>query len=316
MQYSIGMLLNGRGENDTQRHESTMTSLPPASGRKGGNEPLSDFHVNAIAASKSIPISELRLLMMHALNKSRIQLITQSDDLLSDSEIACVYELVCRRIQGEPIAYLTGQREFFGLSLYVTPDVLIPRPDTELLVELSVRFAPRNSTLLDLGTGSGAIAVAVAHERNDLQIWASDISTAALAVARRNAERHQCQIHFAESDWYANLPDRKWQTIVSNPPYIVQNDPHLSQGDLRFEPINALTDHADGLSAYRQLIQGAKTRLGEGGWLLVEHGFDQAEAVRNLFAEHHFSDIQSWYDIAGIERVSGGRYQRIDDRCQ
>jgi len=261
-----------------------------------------------IASSKSIDVSDTRLLMMHALNKSRIQLITQSDELLSDVEIERVQELIQRRIQGEPIAYLTGQREFFGLSFYVTPDVLIPRPDTELLVELSVRLAPRSSTLLDLGTGSGAIAVAVAHARNDLQIWASDISTSALAVARRNAERHRCHLYFVESDWYTNLPDRKWQTIVSNPPYIVQNDPHLIQGDLRFEPIDALTDHADGLSAYGQLIHGATTRLEENGWLLVEHGFDQAQAVRNLFAEHHFFNIQSWCDIAGIERVTGAQF--------
>lgn len=263
--------------------------------------------LHEIVASKLIDVSETRLLMMHALDKSRIQLITQSDELLSDVEIERVQELVRRRIQGEPIAYLTGQCEFFCLSFHVTPDVLIPRPDTELLVELSVRLAPSNSTLLDLGTGSGAIAVAIAHERNDLQIWASDISCSSLAVARRNAERHRCHLYFVESDWYANLPDRKWQTIVSNPPYIVQNDPHLTQGDLRFEPINALTDHADGLSGHRQLIQGAKTRLEENGWLLVEHGFDQAKAVRNLFAEHHFFNIQSWCDIAGIERVTGAQ---------
>lgn len=264
--------------------------------------------LNAITTSQSIPVSEVRLLMMHALNKTRIQLITQSEDLLTDAEIKTIHELIQRRIQGEPIAYLTGQREFFGLSLQITPDVLIPRSDTELLVELGLQFAPRDSSLLDLGTGSGAIAVAIAHERADLKIWASDVSPAALIVARRNAETHHCPIHFVESDWYQMLPDMKWQTIVSNPPYIVQNDPHLSQGDLRFEPRNALTDHADGLSAYRQIIGGATTRLEPGGWLLVEHGFDQALSVRHLFAEHRFVEIQSWHDIAGIERVSGGQF--------
>jgi len=265
-----------------------------------------------ITTSKAIPVSEVRLLMMHALNKTRIQLITQSEELLSDAEIKTIHELIQRRTQGEPIAYLIGQREFFGLSLQVTPDVLIPRPDTELLVELGLRFAPPDSTLLDLGTGSGAIAVAIAHERADLKIWAGDISPMALDVARCNAETHQCQIHFVESDWYQTLPDMKWQTIVSNPPYIVQNDPHLSQGDLRFEPRNALTDHADGLSAYRQIMQGATTRLEQGGWLLVEHGFDQAQSVRNLFAEHRFATIQSWRDIAGIERVSGGQFSLVN----
>jgi release factor glutamine methyltransferase len=263
---------------------------------------------NVITLSNSVPVSEVRLLMMHVLGKTRIQLITEADQLLTDAEVNAVQELIMQRVQGEPIAYLTGQREFYGLSLQVTPDVLIPRPDTELLVELSLRFAPINSSLIDLGTGSGAIAVAIAHERPDLEVWASDIGAAALNVARRNAEMHQCQIHFVESDWYSNLPEKKWQTIVSNPPYIVHNDPHLSQGDLRFEPINALTDHADGLTAYRQLIQGATGVLEIGGWLLVEHGFDQAQAVRDLFAERRFANIQSWRDIAGILRVSGGQF--------
>ncbi|MCD6026884.1 MAG: prmC [Solimicrobium sp.] len=266
--------------------------------------------LNELSQSASVPLSEVRLLMMYALNRTRVQLITQANDRLADSEISAVRELIRRRIQGEPIAYLTGQREFFGLSLCVTPDVLIPRPDTELLVELSLQFTPRhgtgNSALLDLGTGSGAIAVAIAHQCNDWQIWAADISPAALTVAKNNAEKYQCQIHFVESDWYGNLPDMKWHTIVSNPPYIAQGDRHLTQGDLRFEPLDALTDHADGLSAYRQIIEGAVTRLAPDGWLLVEHGYDQAQPVRSLFAEHHFVNIQSWRDIAGIERVTGG----------
>lgn len=263
--------------------------------------------LNAFIAQGLVPVSEIRLLMMHALHKTRIQLITEDDYVLTEEEADTVRALVQRRIDGEPIAYLTGQREFFGLSLQVTPDVLIPRPDTELIVELSLRFAPRHSALLDLGTGSGAVAVAVAHERADLQVWASEISPAALAVARRNAETHGCQIHFFESDWYDGLPDMRWQTIVSNPPYIARQDPHLSQGDLRFEPVNALTDHADGLSALRKIIHGATTRLGTQGWLLLEHGFDQALSVRTLLAEQHFTHIQSWRDIAGIERVSGGQ---------
>lgn len=245
--------------------------------------------------------------MMHAANKTRIQLITQPDYQLTEGEQTTYRQLEQRRIQGVPIAYLTGHREFFGLTLQVTSDVLIPRPDTELLVELALQYAPPNTNLLDLGTGSGAIAVALAHQRADLQVWASDISPAALEVARRNAHAHHCAIQFIESDWYQMLPPMQWHTIVSNPPYIEHQDPHLKQGDLRFEPINALTDHADGLSAYRQLISGAKSRLRNGGWLLLEHGHNQAFAVRELLATHQFTQIQSWRDLAGIERVSGGQ---------
>ncbi|PRC94236.1 peptide chain release factor N(5)-glutamine methyltransferase [Solimicrobium silvestre] len=267
--------------------------------------------LNSTTAAGTLPALETRLLMMHVLNKTRIQLITQADYELSDSELNALQLLIDRRVQGEPIAYLIGQREFFGLMLQVTPDVLIPRPDTELLVELGLQYAPPNSTVLDLGTGSGAIAIALAHQRADLQVWACDISQAALAVAQNNAVTHQCKITLLKSDWYAQLPDMQWQTIVSNPPYIVQHDPHLSQGDLRFEPINALTDHADGLSAYRQLIAGAVSRLTEDGWLLLEHGYDQAQAVRALLTEHQFINVQSWCDIAGIERVSVGQRHSI-----
>jgi len=246
------------------------------------------------------------MLLMHVLKKTRVQMITQSDYLLSDCELAAYYDLEQRRERGEPVAYLIGQREFFGLSLKVTPDVLIPRPDTELLVELAIKYAPANSHLLDLGTGSGAIAIALAHQRPDLQVCASDVSKEALAVASKNALAHQCRIEFIESNWYSNLPEQTWQTIVSNPPYIVKDDPHLSQGDLRFEPVDALTDHADGMTAYRYIIDGARTRLTCGGWLLLEHGYDQAQAVRDILLSHQFVEVRSWTDIAGIERVSGG----------
>lgn len=258
-------------------------------------------------AATQLPALEARMLLMHVLNKTRIQLITQSDYELSSSELDTYQSLVQRRIHGEPIAYLTGQREFYGLGLHVTPDVLIPREDTELLVDLALQHAPEQASVLDLGTGSGAIAVSLAHERPDLQVWACDISSAALAVAQRNAGLHQCQIQFALSDWYAGLPEMKWHTIVSNPPYIERNDSHLSQGDLRFEPVDALTDHADGLTAYRTLIAGAPQRLLAHGWLLLEHGYDQAQAVRALLATQGFTQIQSWRDINGIERVSGAQ---------
>lgn len=246
------------------------------------------------------------MLLMHVLKKTRVELITQSDYPLSETELATYLDLCQRRERGEPVAYLTGHREFFGLPLKVSADVLIPRPDTELLVELGISHAPPGSNLLDLGTGSGAIAIALARQRPDLQIWATDISAAALSVAKDNALTHACQIEFAESNWFAELPDRQWQTIVSNPPYIERDDPHLEQGDLRFEPIDALTDHADGLTAYRQIIHGATTRLTQGGWLLLEHGYDQAQSVRDLLVSNGFTGVRSWTDIAGIERVSGG----------
>jgi len=263
--------------------------------------------IASLLAAAQIPLLEARMLLMVVLNKSRIQLITQFDYQLTQTELEVYQQLEQRRVLGEPIAYLTGQREFYGLNFRVTPDVLIPRPDTELLVELALHYAPQHSTLLDLGTGSGAIAVTIAYQRRDLQVWASDISDAALAVAQQNAFDHHCTITFTRSDWYAQLPQRRWQTIVSNPPYIKQHDAHLGQGDLRFEPINALTDHADGLSACRQLITGAAARLSAGGWLLIEHGYDQAAPVRELLAQQPFEQIQSWRDIAGIERVSGGK---------
>ena len=252
---------------------------------------------------------ETRMLLMHTLGLSRVQLITQSDTILNTEQTHEFSKLINRRIKGEPMAYIIGEREFFGLAFYVTPDVLIPRPDTELLVELGLSYAPQNSQLLDLGTGSGAIAIAIAQQRSDLQVTAIDVSNAALKIAEKNAARHlqPNRITLMLSDWYSAISDQKFSTIVSNPPYIVKDDDHLSQGDLRFEPINALTDHADGLSAYRQIISGAKNHLCADGWLLMEHGYDQSQAVQEILSMHGFIDVQSWPDLAGILRVSGGR---------
>ena len=251
---------------------------------------------------------ETRMLLMHTLGLSRVQLITQSDTILNTEQTHEFSKLIHRRINGEPMAYIIGEREFFGLAFYVTPDVLIPRPDTELLVELALSYAPQNSQLLDLGTGSGAIAIAIAQQRSDLQVTAIDVSNAALKIAEKNATRHLPPngIKLMLSDWYSAISDQKFSTIVSNPPYIVKDDDHLSQGDLRFEPINALTDHADGLSAYRQIISGAKNHLCADGWLLIEHGYDQSQAVQEILSMHGFIDVQSWPDLAGILRVSGG----------
>lgn len=252
---------------------------------------------------------EARILLTHALQLSRVQLITQSDRVLSAHEAERIASLFRRRLGGEPIAYITGEREFYGLSLHVTPDVLIPRPETELLVELALQRLPPNGRILDMGTGSGAIPVAIAHSRPDAIVTALDVSNNALAVAQRNAARHGVTIQFLQSDWYAALANQQFDIIVANPPYIEAGDAHLSQGDLRFEPVDALTDHADGLSALRTIIAGAPRHLAGGGWLLMEHGYDQATAVRTLLAEQGFSAVQSWADLAGIERVTGGSNQ-------
>ncbi|MGS0741724.1 peptide chain release factor N(5)-glutamine methyltransferase [Glaciimonas sp. GG7] len=263
---------------------------------------------------------ENRLLVMHALQLTRTQLITQDQRLIDTTQAQQLSQLFQRRLQGEPIAYILGQREFFGLMLEVTPDVLIPRPETELLVELALERLPGNQThpaVLDLGTGSGAIAIAIAYTRPDTRVTAVDVSTTALAVAQHNAQRHltvnYATFELLQSDWYTALGNQRFDLIVANPPYIVKDDQHLSQGDLRFEPISALTDHADGLSALRTIINGAPLHLNADGWLLMEHGYDQAAAVRALLQAHPFEAIQSWQDLAGIERVSGGRLMQQAD---
>ncbi|WP_443115704.1 peptide chain release factor N(5)-glutamine methyltransferase [Herbaspirillum seropedicae] len=259
---------------------------------------------------KTAPLDPLenRILLCHALRLTRVQLITQSERQLSAAEAEALTALLARRLRGEPIAYIVGQREFYGLDLRVSPDVLIPRPDTELLVELALERLPQGGSALDMGTGSGAIAVAIAHTRPDAQVTALDASPAALAIARENASTHQVRVRLLESDWYGALDaDQAFDLIVSNPPYIVAGDIHLSQGDLRFEPVDALTDHADGLSDLRTIIEGAPAHLKAGGWLLMEHGYDQAAAVRALLTGGGWREVQSWRDLAGIERVSGAR---------
>ncbi len=249
---------------------------------------------------------DARVLIAHALGYSRVQLVTRSRDELSPQQARAALALLERRRHGEPVAYLTGEREFYGLAFELTPDVLIPRPDTELLVELAIEKLPTGGKMLDLGTGSGAIAVSVAHARGDAGVSAADVSEAALAVARRNAARHAAQVDFLHSDWYAGVSGQ-FDLIVSNPPYIAEHDPHLSEGDLRFEPRSALTDGGNGLSDLAAIIAGAPAHLRAGGWLLVEHGYDQAAAVRGLLAQAGWLQVQSWQDLAGIERVSGAR---------
>ncbi len=250
---------------------------------------------------------------MHVLGWQRTELITRDGEALSADSVARFEAFSQRRLKGEPIAQLTGKREFFGFDFEVTPDVLIPRPETELLVELALELIAdvSNARVLDLGTGTGAIAISIAHSRPDARVWAVDRSSAALEVARANAARllDKNTVTFVESNWTAKLdPSLLFETIVSNPPYIARDDPHLEQGDLRFEPRCALTDDADGLSAIRTIIETAPFMLAKNGALWIEHGYDQADAVRRLLQVRGFTDFRSMHDLAGIERCSGGLF--------
>ena len=254
---------------------------------------------------------ELRILLEHALGFSRVKLITHSEHTLTETEAEAVSDVIARRMKGEPVAYIIGIREFYGLPFAVTPDVLIPRPETELLVDLALERLPEGGKVVDLGTGSGAIAVAIAAMRPDAQVWATDISGKALDIARKNAAsclKNGQSVRFRQGNWYEALEsDSRFDLIVSNPPYIHAADEHLQKGDLRFEPQGALTDCADGLSALEKLAINAPDFLKNGGWLLLEHGYDQSEAVRTSLSRYGLGSVQSWKDLAGIERVSGGK---------
>ena len=263
------------------------------------------------AIMQRAPLAQLeaRILLGHVTQLSRVQLITQSERALTADEAQQLSQLFARRLAGEPIAYLTGEREFFGLSFDVSPAVLIPRPDTELLVELAIEHLPPQGRALDMGTGSGAIAIALAHARPDAGVTALDVSAEALAIATSNARKNQVKVDFLRSDWFSAVDAQRFALIVSNPPYIVAGDPHLSEGDLRFEPVDALTDHDNGLSDLHTITRDARAYLAPGAWLLMEHGYDQASAVREVLSAHGYTEVQSWRDLAGIERVSGGRYR-------
>ncbi|CAG4917401.1 peptide chain release factor N(5)-glutamine methyltransferase [Paraburkholderia saeva] len=272
----------------------------------------------ALLRASTLPVLEARILLGHVLGWRRTELITRSDEPLGAALIERYRALEARRLAGEPVAQLVGAREFFGLEFDVTPHVLIPRPETELLVETALEALEglKKPRVLDLGTGTGAIAVAIASARPDAQVWAVDRSSEALAVAVRNAGKLLDAARpggapvFWEGDWYDALNASEalhFDVIVSNPPYIASGDPHLSQGDLRFEPRGALTDEADGLSAIRAIVSGAPAWLAPRGVLWMEHGYDQAQAVRTLLEDRSFGEVRSACDLAGIERISGGR---------
>ena len=253
---------------------------------------------------------EARVLAAFAWSISPAWLIAHDTDLLNGAQIASFDTLLASRLAGEPIAYLTGTREFYGRPFRVSPAVLIPRPDTELLVELALARIPPDQAvdILDLGTGSGCIAITLALERPNAHVTAVDRSTEALAVARANADLLDARVEFLTSDWFAALAERRFDLIVSNPPYIAAADPHLANGDVRFEPLSALTAGPDGLDDLRQLARTAATHLKTGGTLLLEHGYDQGPACLNLLRAAGFSSLQQAEDLAGHPRVSGGKW--------
>lgn len=257
-------------------------------------------------ARRTIPPAEARLLLCHLLGRSTAWIEAHREEALAavDSERFCA--LVSRRAAGEPIAYLVGSREFYGRDFAVSPAVLIPRPETELIVDLAkARVAP--ARIVDLGTGSGCLAITLALELPQAEVTAVDRSPEALAVARGNAERLVARVRFLESDWFDAVAGERFDLIVSNPPYVADGDPHLSAGDLRFEPALALSCGADGLDAIRRIVAEAPAHLNAGGRLLFEHGYDQAEAVALLLADAGFVELEAHRDLAGIVRVSGGR---------
>lgn len=288
---------------------------------------------NSLALEISTARIEVQCLLQHVLHVARVYLLAHSERVLSDAELNQYTEFKQRRLQGEPIAYILGEREFFGLNFKVSNATLIPRPDTELLVELALQHISSVQTasfsrpdappltlageglgervnklhILDLGTGSGAIALAIAHALPQVKVIASDASIAALAVAEENARALGVNnATFVQSDWFAALAGQNFDLIVSNPPYIAAGDPHLAQGDVRFEPVSALVAGEDGLDDIRQIIQQSVAHLLPGAWLLLEHGYDQAERVRGLLQEAGFIEVFSACDLAGIARASGG----------
>jgi len=244
-------------------------------------------------------------LLAEVCGTSTASVLAHTERELTAESAARFAALAARRRAGEPIAYIVGQREFYGLVLEVSPAVLIPRPETELLVDLALQL--RAHTVLDLGTGCGAIALEIKHGLPQARVVAVEASAAALAVARRNAARHALQIDLRHGEWFAPVAHERFDLVVANPPYVADGDPRLSQGDLRFEPRAALVSGLDGLSAIRAIARLSPTYLTPGGWLLLEHGMGQEEAVRRLLSAQGFDSVSSWPDLAGIARVTGGR---------
>ncbi|WP_066097734.1 peptide chain release factor N(5)-glutamine methyltransferase [Xanthomonas massiliensis] len=261
-------------------------------------------------AAATIDRFDAEALLLHALGRDRAWLFAHGEAPVDADAATAFARLVERRARGEPVAYLTGRRGFWTLDLEVTPATLIPRPETELLVEQALALLPQGEPLrvADLGTGSGAVALAIARERPLAAVVATDLYGPTLAVATRNARANGVDnVWFRRGDWFVALGRERFDLIASNPPYIAAGDPHLAQGDLRFEPAPALASGADGLDAIRRLVAGAPAHLVPGGWLLLEHGWDQGEAVRALLEAGGYAGVATVRDLEDRDRVSLGR---------
>jgi release factor glutamine methyltransferase len=263
-------------------------------------------------ARLALPVGEARLLLGHVLEKSVAWLMANDDAALTEEQRRCFDSLAARRIAGEPVAYLIGAREFYGREFSVSPAVLIPRPETELLVETALAAidrrphdASRRARVLDLGTGSGCVAITLALERPSVELVAVDISDQALSIGQETAKRLGACVEFHTGDWFSALAGQRFDVIVANPPYVASGDTHLQQGDLRFEPWCALASGADGLDALSHIVDHAPDFLHKDGELWLEHGYDQASAVRRLLGTR-FSAVRSYPDLSDILRVSGG----------
>ena len=253
------------------------------------------------------PALDAELLLAFCLNKNRSYLFTWPENTLDEAQKTCFEQLITKRLDDYPIAYLLGKKAFWTLDLIVTPDVLIPRPDTELLVETALKKISHieNPKILDLGTGSGAIALALAYERKDANITACDYSAKALKIATKNAKNNHLEgrITFIESDWFSSINDYDFDLIVSNPPYIAPDDPHLAQ-TIRHEPQQALVADDAGMNDIKIIITNTKNHLKKGGWLMIEHGYDQSQITLDLLTQNNFENAKNYLDIGGNPRLS------------